>query len=51
MDADELDQNMMQSLRCLNVVDKVDLVKQLKAVAGSHLNDTVAVFFLDMNNW
>ncbi|XP_014204875.1 uncharacterized protein C6orf106 homolog [Copidosoma floridanum] len=51
MDADELDQRMMQSFRCLGVADKVDLVKQLKAVAGSHLNDSVALFFLEMNDW
>ncbi|XP_012265109.1 protein ILRUN [Athalia rosae] len=53
MDVDnEFDQNLLQQFSCLGTTDKDDLVKQLqRLLAGSHLNEATAAFFLDMNNW
>ncbi|XP_043478039.1 protein ILRUN [Leptopilina heterotoma] len=53
MDVDnELDQNLLHQFSCLGTTDKDDLVKQLqRLLAGSHLNEATATFFLDMNNW
>lgn len=48
----DLDQHLLHQFSCLGTTDKDDLVKQLqKMLAGSHLNETTAEFFLDMNNW
>lgn len=53
MDVDnELDQHLLHQFSCLGTTDKDDLVKQLqRLLAGSHLNEATATFFLDMNNW
>lgn len=53
MDLDnDLDQHLLHQFSCLGTTDKDDLVKQLqKLLAGSHLNEATATFFLDMNNW
>ncbi|EZA51714.1 uncharacterized protein C6orf106 homolog [Ooceraea biroi] len=53
MDLDnDLDQHLLHQFSCLGTTDKDDLVKQLqKLLAGSHLNEATAAFFLDMNNW
>ncbi|XP_020288242.1 uncharacterized protein C6orf106 homolog [Pseudomyrmex gracilis] len=48
----DLDQHLLHQFSCLGTTDKDDLVKQLqKLLAGSHLNEATAEFFLDMNNW
>lgn len=48
----DLDQHLLHQFSCLGTTDKDDLVKQLqKLLADSHLNETTAAFFLDMNNW
>ncbi|EFN77392.1 uncharacterized protein C6orf106 homolog [Harpegnathos saltator] len=48
----DLDHHLLHQFSCLGTTDKDDLVKQLqKLLAGSHLNETSAAFFLEMNNW
>lgn len=48
----DLDQHLLRQFSCLGTTDKDDLVKQLqRLLAGSHLNEATATFFLDMNNW
>lgn len=48
----DLDHHLLHQFSCLGTTDKDDLVKQLvKLLAGSHLNEASAAFFLEMNNW
>ncbi|XP_047003246.1 protein ILRUN [Schistocerca americana] len=51
MDVDsDIDQTLLQQFSCMGTTDRDELVKQLQSLIGN-LNETAAVFFLEMNNW
>lgn len=49
----DIEQSLLQQFSCMGTTDKDELVKQLQKLLGSptHLNNSAAAFFLDMNNW
>ncbi|XP_030751774.1 protein ILRUN [Sitophilus oryzae] len=49
----DIEQSLLQQFSCMGTTDKDELVSQLQKLLGSpsHLNNSTAAFFLDMNNW
>lgn len=50
VDNDLVDQNLLQQFSCMGTTDKDDLIKQLQCIVGN-INEPMATFFLEMNNW
>lgn len=49
----DAEQSLLQQFSCMGTTDKEDLIQQLQKLLGSpsHLSNSKAAFFLDMNNW
>ncbi|UXI18805.1 28S ribosomal protein S18c [Sarcoptes scabiei] len=50
-DSDQLSSELLQKFSCLNTNDHEVLVREFKLLVGDKCCDSIAEFWLDMNNW
>lgn len=48
---DPITSELLQKFSCLNTTDRDVLVKQFNLLLGEKCSDSMAEFWLDMNNW